>query len=161
MTKTKLHIPEPHIVRPYGIFKMKGNTLKTYAMMPESKPKVNSDQCELVWRYIAGETAIEHIKPNSGLGFLIVSDGIANTCFWGGESSEILKQTIYSFNPKTLIKHPEFEKLSLEKDGTLCCWEAAIVGHESAAWRHYLYSPKSQADKKMYLDNMFDGLVID
>ncbi len=42
---------------------------------------------------------------------------------------------------------------------TLCVWELGVVQHERMAWHRYLFTPRADADKRAYLDDLFTGQV--
>jgi hypothetical protein len=41
--------------------------------------------------------------------------------------------------------------------GTFCIWEMTAVSHETAAWRRFLLSPRSEADLEAYLRSRYTG----
>ena len=42
---------------------------------------------------------------------------------------------------------------------TFCVWELGIVAHESAAWSHYLASPRDAAARSRWVEDVFEGAV--
>lgn len=42
---------------------------------------------------------------------------------------------------------------------TFCVWELGIVAHESAAWGRYLASPRDDAARSRWVDDIFEGAV--
>ncbi len=42
---------------------------------------------------------------------------------------------------------------------TFCVWELGIVAHESAAWGRYLASPRDDAARACWLEDVFEGTV--
>jgi hypothetical protein len=42
---------------------------------------------------------------------------------------------------------------------TFCVWELGIVAHESAAWARYLGSPRDDAARSRWVDDIFEGTV--
>lgn len=42
---------------------------------------------------------------------------------------------------------------------TFCVWELGIVAHESAAWGRYLASPRDDAARALWLEDVFEGAV--
>lgn len=41
--------------------------------------------------------------------------------------------------------------------GTFCVWELGIVNHEKDAWKRFLLSERSQADREAYLYDLYYG----
>ncbi|MEK6859015.1 MAG: hypothetical protein AABX53_03855 [Nanoarchaeota archaeon] len=167
MTKTELYVPRKHVVKPIcGLgFGGTGNNdrcdVKAYSMVPEGMADIHINQASAISSRLGEEVLDGHIKRNLGLGFLVISDGIANLALWGGKFPSLLNQSVYSFDPKVKDRfgRPELKRESLDESGTFCCYEGAIVGHESLAWRRFLFSPQAQADKITYLEDRFMGVV--
>ncbi|WP_447931438.1 hypothetical protein [Sphingopyxis fribergensis] len=42
---------------------------------------------------------------------------------------------------------------------TFCVWELGIVAHESAAWGRYLASPRDDAARRCWVEDVFGGAV--
>src|SRR3546814_8473676 len=42
---------------------------------------------------------------------------------------------------------------------TFCVWELGIVAHESAAWARSLASPRDDAARSRWVDDVFEGAV--
>lgn len=160
MTQAELYVPRKHIVRPRKVWALgKDAMVKFYSMMPEEIGDLEFSQFNAILSHVEREVAGGRIDIRSGLGFLIASEGIVNLALWGGKFPSLLNQTVYSFDPKTVAQKPEFKRESLDESGTFCCYEGAIVGHESLAWREFLFSPQSRQDRRTYLGSQFRGIV--
>ncbi len=161
MAETEKYVPRNHVVRPERIICATGRDvmIKAYTMLPEEAEKMSFEEYSAIAHHVDKEIYGGRIDPRLGLGFMIASEGIVNLALWGGRFPSLLNQTVFSFDPKTVVQKPEFKREPLDEAGTFCCYEGAVVGHESLAWRRYLFSPQSTQDVRTYLGDQFRGLV--
>ncbi|KRE14529.1 hypothetical protein ASE66_14270 [Bosea sp. Root483D1] len=74
-------------------------------------------------------------------------------CTWRGtnelwETVQFIDEGMASFAP--------FDAPNAHR-GTFCIWEMTAVSHETAAWRKFLLSPRSEADLEAYLRSRYTG----
>ncbi len=161
MAETEKYVPQAQVVRPAGILRV-GNLarIKAYTMVSEETGgQMPLEEYAAIAYHVEKEIAEGRVNPHLGLGFLVASEGIANLALWGGKFPSLMNQTVYSFDSKIVAQKPDFKRELLDEAGTFCCYEGAIVGHESLAWRRYLFSPQEEGDKRGYLKDTFTGRV--
>lgn len=133
--------------------------IKVYTMVPEGAPTMGVDQYAGPSNHVMKELANGNLDARLGLGFLVISDGIANVGLWGGEFPSLLNQAVFAFDSSVKPLDRTYTRKSLDESGTFCCWEMGIAGHEAASWRYYLLSKKSPTDRNNYLKDQFRGIV--
>lgn len=165
MVQKEAYVPRPHIVRPHNpwVTSLGVDTkVKVYTMVPENEPDFTLREMREIRDNVEMDLVERRIDKRLGLGFSIISDGVVNVCMWGGDYPSLLNQSLYTFERKDL-ENPSFggdlKMRSTEEMGSFCCWELGVVGHEGAAWRRYLLSPQSKADRSVYLKDTFQGFV--
>ncbi len=156
---TETYVPKPHIITPHQMMGAKGIVdLKVYSMNSVGSERLDAHQYGMAGNHVISEIVQGNIDNRLGLGFLIVSRGVANLSLWGGQFPSLLNQTIYEFDDQA-PGDIEFVRKKVEEVGSFCCWELGVVAHEGAAWRRYLLSQQSQTDRDGYLRDRFEGIV--
>ncbi|MEK6896754.1 MAG: hypothetical protein AABX12_04845 [Nanoarchaeota archaeon] len=165
MSQKKAYVPLQHIVRPHnpwGADLGVDTNVKVYTMVPENEPDFIPGEMRKIRDNVEIDLVEGRIDKRLGLGFSIISDGVVNVCMWGGDYPSLLNQSLYTFERKDLKNFhfgEDLKRRSTEEIGSFCCWELGVVGHEGAAWRRYLLSPQSKADRIAYLEDTIEGLV--
>jgi len=127
--------------------------LKLYRMVREGG-EVSESMSDIVRRFLHRA----RIKPFSGLGFVILSDGMLNVARWDSSNPCVLKNDLWEYTP--VGECFERRKLSVSKEGAFCAWELGIVAHEKDAWLRYLASKRCERDKIHYLSDRFSGSLL-
>jgi hypothetical protein len=110
--------------------------------------------------FVEAEIASGRLPLGSELGFVIrhhcdaVVFVIVST--WRGANE--LWETVYHAPPGTDGAAYERQEHGSHK-GTYCVWELGVVVHERDAWIRYLESPRSEADRIVYLADRYGGPV--
>jgi hypothetical protein len=124
--------------------------LKTYAMEEKDKRAPSVRDMVSVHELLNDEFKNINIEILSGMGFLILSNGILNVCRWDTEYPDVVVPMVYEFNGK--IWAPQ----SIEKVGAFCSGEKRVYDHENGAWLEYLYSARTDKDKLIYVNDFLE-----
>ena len=100
---------------------------------------------------------------NTGLAFLINSDGMMNLSGWeqyispaGGHSNMILKNRIFTFDEKDI--EGSFKEGYVRTEGIYCQHELDIVTHERKAMVDYVRSLNATSLND-WLDDVYEGII--
>ena len=110
--------------------------------------------------FVEEEIASGRLELGSELGFVIrhhceaVVFLIVST--WRGANE--LWETVYEAPPDTDGESYDLKAFDGHR-ATYCVWELGIVVHERDAWTRYLESPRSEADRIVYLADRYGGPV--
>ena len=156
-------------ITPYPVLRCKSvatplTRLKFYTARFAHEPDFDSEGIEVARNHLREEFYEEQLKSRSGFGFSILSYGALNVCMWGNDNCEtprLLFQDAYVFDTvgNRPTAHMRLSDADLTEQGTLDVWELAIAGHEAAAWRNYLDSPRVTRHKTRYLRNRLSGII--
>lgn len=134
-----------------------GGLLKWYDIAHQESP-VAHDTRALAQRFLAAETATGRLDLRGELGFAILHRCGGDFHFllvssW--RNANEMWETVYA---KT-ADQPDFSLFPLPGPhrATFCVWELAAVNHESEAFCRYLYSPRDEAAKRVYLADVYRG----
>ncbi len=154
-------VSKSRIVRPEEILTTPQLLLKFYTMIERDSPLLPSETIGVMREFINRERDGKRIKPCSGLGLAILSEGVLNIVKWENTNPPnppIIKQDIYTYDPAQMPTG-KIKRISLDKEGTFCLYELAIVSHEKNAFHIFLDSGRSNRDKEVYLQESFSGEV--
>ena len=133
--------------------------LKWYEIRPgTSDPDAASEERSRA--FVGAEIESGRLGLGSELGFVIrhhcdtVVFVIVST--WRGANE--LWETVYEGPPDADGTSYELKGFSSHKP-TYCVWELGVVVHERDAWIRYLESPRSEADRIVYLADRYGGPV--
>jgi hypothetical protein len=125
--------------------------LKSYIM--EETGKSSLGQRELFRAYDALDDGFARNKIDqlSGMGFLILSDGVLNVCRWQDdpECLDVIVPAIFELDDKTWFQQ------EVNRVGAFCSGEQKIYAHENDAWLRYLASERTEKDKLTYFGDFF------
>lgn len=133
--------------------------VKVYDMFCEGESRDTSS-----WiTHLARETGNSLIE-NTGLSFLINSEGMMNLSWWeqyispaNTHSNMILKNRIFIFDEKDI--GGSFKEGNTRELGAYCQHELAIVAHERKAMINYIKSPNA-TPLKDWLDDTYSGEIL-
>jgi len=151
---------KPQIVRPAGLVESpEGDlVLKLYAM---AEPEILASEYFQKWTFVDARDFLKEemrngeIWPRLGLGFAILAKDTLNVAGWDTEFPIVLINQIYRFGPQGPLKTATL--MDPKEIGSFCVWELGIVYHERNAWMEYLGSPRTEADKRKYLESFIEG----
>jgi hypothetical protein len=155
------------IVSPHGLIESEQEgtnvCLKLYSIMRKGGKPFDPTEAHIAEQATQRLIALGKIDVLSGLGFAILTDGFMNVNFWGGKAVYLLNQSLYGLNRNDMLllgSGARLKKLDTNKEGVYCCFEGAIVGHESEAWARYLVSNDTESFKtKKYLEDFLSGNI--
>jgi len=157
-------IPEPRLVTPYGIVLAPNiAAVKLYHMVPyEGNISINMLP---VNRTIKDKLESGEIKPCSGLGYAVLSEDVLNISMWDSGVDEnsppyVIHPNVYTFG-EGRFDNSRLERKNVSEVGPFCAWEGDLFGHESLAWRRYLYSKRTNQDKLEYLQDFYQAMSRD
>lgn len=141
--------PDQRIVAPDGLVTAPEVVMKWYNMFTEGQKEIPAERVAAAKDFLGRQIVRDQIGKFSGLGFAILSDEgeMLNVGIWDQKTPILLKNTVYEHE----------REIDLRNEGAFCAWELAIAAHEARAWRTYLASAKSDADKRAYLDDQIRG----
>lgn len=95
--------------------------------------------------------------PSYGLNFAMLHVSTAGAFLLAGvwRGHQELWERIYA---KDLATDSPFNRVEVGEDGPVgCVWELAVTCHERMAWHRYLFSDRSEADKRAWLKDLYAG----
>ena len=108
--------------------------------------------------FIARETEAGRFDLGYGLGFVLLHDSDDGTSLMVGLWRE--HQELWETHYLRRREEPSFYRVTPGVDAlTLCGWELAPVWHERQAWVRYLDSPRQEADRHAWLEDVLAGPV--
>ena len=127
--------------------------LKLYSMMKSGvDEKLNKRMLNQAESFVVGELQIGELDPHLGLGFAILSEDMLSVARWSKHYPTVIQNDIYAFegyNLDTAVQK------SLAEVGSFCVWELDVVHFEQKAWKEYLISQHTEADKRKYLEERY------
>ena len=147
------------IVTPKPIVTMPGDYfVKVYDMFYEGKSRDTSS-----WITHLARAVENPFLGNTGLAFLINSDGMMNLSGWeqfislgDAPSNMILKNRIFTFDEKDI--EDSFKEGDIKELGIYCQHELAIVAHERTAMINYIKNPNA-SPLKDWIDDAYNGVI--
>ncbi|MBI2546974.1 MAG: hypothetical protein HYW23_00830 [Candidatus Aenigmarchaeota archaeon] len=133
--------------------------LKLYDMYVDGTPPHDIAFIRQSKEFLKKEIRQGKIEPYLGLGFVILSEDMLNVARWDTKYPVVIKNQIYGYG-QGLLGAPDLDTakpLDIRSEGAFCIWELGIVNHEKNAWKRYLKSKRSEADKMQYLDSVIEG----
>ena len=134
-----------------------GALFKWYQIHREGSP-VPEAWDEEARQTIAAALAQGAWTPSYGLNFAILhvtpSHAYLLACVWRGHNE--LWERLYV---KDLTANGPFERVATDgEDAPVgCVWEMAATCHERMAWHRYLFTARTQADKRAWLEDVYAG----
>ena len=167
MTKSNLHGEQPipyeakaHYAGDYGIYLLGGNArVKFYTLLPEDASYIRPKVIKKISEVLERKLVLGKLDSRLGLGFTMISDGIVNACFWGGEYPSLINPNVYRIGDLDEGTDIALFEQNISYAGAFCCWELGIVAHEARAWRNYLFTKMLETDKQKYLNDRFVGII--
>jgi hypothetical protein len=141
--------PQAPIVLPDTIFKW-------YHVHREGVPVLETMDAE-ARAVIAGAMANTAWDPSYGLNFAMLHVSTAGAFLIAGvwRGHQELWERLYG---KDLATNSPFERIVAGEDGPVgCVWEMAVTCHERMAWHRYLFTERSEADKRTWLADLYSG----
>jgi len=134
--------------------------LKFYNMFRKGTEPIMKRDINLAKGFIETEARMSRLNDESGLGFIIMSQGFLNVARWSNdrETPYLLKNQVYEWK----VKGDErilTKGVDLNKDGAFCMFELGVVDYERKAWEKYLKSERRIPDKIEYVNDTFAGEV--
>jgi len=145
---------EPRIAINAGLVISPNLVLKMYSMVNVGA-KRDGDLVINAKKFLTREINNKRIEPLTGLGFAVLSNGYVNVARWDIVNPIVLKNQVYAY--ESCDSEFETELLDVSDAGSFCVWELGIVDHEKEAWKRYIQSERSNAEKRTYLDDMVEG----
>ena len=147
-------VAEPHepIVLPQAIFKWY-HVHRDGVAVPEAMD--SEARTLLVADVTSGAVRVEY-----GLNFAMLHLSTAHAFLIAGiwRDHQELWQRIYL---KDLRAGGAFNRLAPAADvmPSACVWELGVICHERMAWHRYLFTPRTEADKRAWLADTYTGRV--
>jgi len=152
----------------YGLLVTPKLILKLYQMTVQ-KSYFEPEKMDLTKEFLEQQIKKRSIKPLTGVGFAIQSKDMLNIYRWDNEYPIVAKNILYGFKEPTLenVARKEYngifdtvKKLDVNRAGPFCMWEQVIINHETAEWKKYVGSKRTETDKKAYFLSFINGLLM-
>jgi hypothetical protein len=109
---------------------------------------------------IADAIAAGKWKPEYGLNFALIHLSTTHAFLIAGvwRGHQELWERIYY---KELAPTGPFTRIDTTGEDTpgACVWELGVICHERMAWHRYLFSGRTEADKRTWLADLYSGQV--
>jgi len=103
--------------------------------------------------HLDNEIMNKRINPQSGLGYLIVSDKYLNVNFFG--DINVVTPNLYAFDEENSI----WEEANVKEKGAYCVWEFKIGMHEIDQWVSFLKSKRTADDMQKFWASFTSGAL--
>jgi hypothetical protein len=141
--------PHAPIVLPDAIFKW-------YQVHREGVPVSEAMDAE-ARAVIADAMANTAWDPSYGLNFAMLHVSTAGAFLIAGvwRGHQELWERLYA---KDLATDSPFARIQAGEDGPVgCVWEMAVTCHERMAWHRYLFTDRTETDKRAWLADVYSG----
>lgn len=127
--------------------------LKLYSMMKyDYDSSLNKNMLDQTEKFILKELSLGELDPHLGLGFAILSEDMLSVARWSKHYPTVIQNDLYAFEGNDLDTAVQ---KSLAEVGSFCVWELDVVHFEQQAWKEYLISQHTEADKRRYLEERY------
>jgi hypothetical protein len=146
---------EQREIQPVGLIVEPQLVMKLYQMFAAGKPLDPGYMSECKG-FIKEQVRSGNVEPYIGLGFAKLGKEIINVARWDDELPIELKNQVFRVRDGNLSTA---EEVDIREVGAFCLWELGFVNHEKEAWKRYLVSQQTEADKTRYLEDFMEGLL--
>lgn len=149
------HVPK--LATPGPGLPLPGAYVKWYEISRPDAP-IQPDASQRAREFLREQVSSGALELRDELGFAMLhlsgtSIHLLLVCTWRGEN-EIWESVYLADGDGAYQLAPQGTHR-----GTYCVWELGVVWHERNAWQRYLLSPRDQADRQAYVEDLFSGEV--
>jgi len=128
--------------------------LKYYEFQKGNPPEPVDNKYRIgLQEHLDGEILGKKINPQSGLGYIIISEGYCNANFFG--DINVVSPNLYAFDEEINV----WKEANVKEKGAYCVWEFKIGMHEVDAWVRLLKSDRTAQDVQRYLSSFAAGAL--